>query len=120
MSQMCTLREMQFALREKLEELRQRDELIDELERELDDKDILIEKLKTQLDKYKSILISATELEETSSYKKGHKASIEENNRPCNVPAVRTKRTAISAEPACLKTEQEFNFLLKRIPKSVE
>ena len=32
---------MQLALREKLEELRQRDELIDELERELDEKGLV-------------------------------------------------------------------------------
>ena len=114
---MCTLREMQLTLREKLEELRQRDELIDELERELDEKDLLIEKLKTQLDKYKSILKLATE-QEVSTTQNGHKCNCEEGNRPTTVPVVRTKRTAISAEPASFKTEKEFNFLLKRIPKS--
>ena len=40
---MGTLRELQLALQEKMEELRQRDELIDELEVELDDKDTMIQ-----------------------------------------------------------------------------
>ncbi|ESO00604.1 hypothetical protein HELRODRAFT_175573 [Helobdella robusta] len=53
---MATVREMQLLLRQKLEEVRQRDRLIDELEKELEEKDLLIEKLWKQLEKYKSIL----------------------------------------------------------------
>lgn len=55
---MGTLRDLQLALQEKIEELRQRDELIDELEAELDEKDALIRKLQIELDKYRSVLIS--------------------------------------------------------------
>lgn len=40
---MGTLRDLQLALQEKIEELRQRDDLIDELEVELDEKDAVIQ-----------------------------------------------------------------------------
>ncbi|XP_070186125.1 cGMP-dependent protein kinase 1-like [Littorina saxatilis] len=53
---MGTLRDLQLALQEKIQELRQRDELIDELEAELDDKDSLIRHLQNELDKYRSVL----------------------------------------------------------------
>ncbi|KAJ1066921.1 hypothetical protein K5549_000621 [Capra hircus] len=52
---MGTLRDLQYALQEKIEELRQRDALIDELELELDQKDELIQKLQNELDKYRSV-----------------------------------------------------------------
>uniref|UniRef100_A0A3Q2ZAU7 cAMP-dependent protein kinase type II-alpha regulatory subunit n=1 Tax=Hippocampus comes TaxID=109280 RepID=A0A3Q2ZAU7_HIPCM len=48
---MGTLRDLQYALQEKIEELRQRDALIDELELELDQKDELIQRLQNELDK---------------------------------------------------------------------
>ncbi len=114
---MCTLREMQFALREKLEELRQRDELIDELERELDEKDLLIEKLKTKLDKYRSILSQTNKASERQS--EGLRCACQGLPGSCSAPVVRTKRTAISAEPSTFKTEKELNFILKRIPKAL-
>lgn len=57
---MATLRDLQFALQEKIEELRQRDELIDELELELDEKDVLIQRLQNELDKYRSVIRPAT------------------------------------------------------------
>ncbi|CAG5121660.1 unnamed protein product [Candidula unifasciata] len=55
---MGTLRDLQLALQEKIEELRQRDELIDELEMELDEKDAVIQRLQTELDKYRSVMPS--------------------------------------------------------------
>lgn len=48
---MGTLRDLQFALQLKIEELRQRDALIDELELELDAKDDLIRCLQGELDR---------------------------------------------------------------------
>ena len=57
---MATLRDLQFALQQKIEELRQRDELIDDLELELDEKDALIQKLKNELDKYRAVIRPAT------------------------------------------------------------
>uniref|UniRef100_A0A3Q3WNY1 cGMP-dependent protein kinase n=1 Tax=Mola mola TaxID=94237 RepID=A0A3Q3WNY1_MOLML len=71
-----TLRDLQLALQLKIEELRQRDALIDELELELDTKDDLIRQLQIELDRYRSAsqqLVSSQE--------------------------ARTKRQAISAEP---------------------
>ncbi|KAJ0067488.1 hypothetical protein NL108_007957 [Boleophthalmus pectinirostris] len=50
---MGTLRDLQFALQLKIEELRQRDALIDELELELDTKDELIRRLQEELDRYR-------------------------------------------------------------------
>lgn len=49
-----TLRDLQLALRLKIEELRQRDALIDELELELDSKDDVIRQLQIELDRYRS------------------------------------------------------------------
>uniref|UniRef100_A0A7N8XVI8 cGMP-dependent protein kinase n=1 Tax=Mastacembelus armatus TaxID=205130 RepID=A0A7N8XVI8_9TELE len=51
---MGTLRDLQFALQLKIEELRQRDRLIDELELELDTKDELIRRLQEELDRYRA------------------------------------------------------------------
>ncbi|KAG7489251.1 cGMP-dependent protein kinase 1-like [Solea senegalensis] len=51
---MGTLRDLQFALQLKIEELRQRDALIDELELELDAKDELIRRLQDELDRYRA------------------------------------------------------------------
>ncbi|XP_078579216.1 cGMP-dependent protein kinase 1-like isoform X2 [Branchiostoma floridae x Branchiostoma japonicum] len=72
---MGTLRDLQRALQEKIEELRERDELIDELELELEEKDQLIQRLQSELDKYRSVL------------------------RPATQKVGRAKRQAISAEP---------------------
>lgn len=54
MQVMGTLRDLQFALQLKIEELRQRDTLIDELELELDTKDELIRRLQEELDRYRA------------------------------------------------------------------
>ncbi|XP_037634372.1 cGMP-dependent protein kinase 1 isoform X1 [Sebastes umbrosus] len=51
---MGTLRDLQFALQLKIEELRQRDTLIDELELELDTKDELIRRLQEELDRHRA------------------------------------------------------------------
>ncbi|XP_061673228.1 cGMP-dependent protein kinase 1 isoform X4 [Syngnathoides biaculeatus] len=54
---MGTLRDLQFALQLKIEELRQRDTLIDELELELDTKDELIRRLQEELDRYRASVL---------------------------------------------------------------
>ena len=64
---MGTLRDMQFALQLKIEELRQRDSLIDELELELDTKDDLIRQLQTELDKHRNALQHPGHTEESES-----------------------------------------------------
>lgn len=82
---MGTLRDLQLALCSKIEELNQRDRLIDELEKELDEKDELIEKLRMELEKCKAVLNSTVVKpvqENVTSYKE------------------RNKRCAISAEPS--------------------
>lgn len=56
---MGTLRDLQFALQLKIEELRQRDTLIDELELELDMKDELIRRLQEELDRYRATVSPA-------------------------------------------------------------
>ena len=53
---MGTLRDLQFALQLKIEELRQRDTLIDELELELDTKDDLIRRLQGELDRFRATI----------------------------------------------------------------
>lgn len=97
---MGTLRELQLALAEKIEELRQRDELIDELEADLDEKDHLIRTLKNKLDKYRCIL------------KPQAPDSVVQHN-----VTVRSKRTAISAEPTKNPAHLDC-FIVKRIPKT--
>ena len=99
---MGTLRELQLALAEKIEELRQRDELIDELESDLDEKDNLIQTLKNELDKYRSIL--KPQIQNLQNSVARHKVSL------------RSKRTAISAEPTKFSALLDFSKI-KRVPK---
>ena len=132
---MGTLRDLQLALQQKIEELRQRDALIDELELELDEKDALIQKLQTELDKYRSILKPATIVAPPPPPQPGPQLGPQptNNSQPPPPPAPplpegegtnhlnsnpRTKRTAISAEPASSRTAQELQTCLRRIPKS--
>jgi cGMP-dependent protein kinase len=82
---MGTLRDLQLSLSEKIQELRQRDELIDELESELDDKDDLIKKLQNELDKYRSILKPASTVVQPAKKRLAQSRD-------------RIKRTAISGE----------------------
>lgn len=100
---MGTLRDLQYALQEKIEELRQRDALIDELELELDQKDELIQRLQTELDKYRSVIKPATQ--------QVHKQSeLHEQQR--------TKRQAISAEPTAFDIQDLSHVTLPFYPKS--
>ncbi|XP_056147579.1 cGMP-dependent protein kinase 1 isoform X1 [Lampris incognitus] len=102
---MGTLRDLQYALQEKIEELRQRDALIDELELELDQKDELIQRLQNELDKYRSVIKPATQ--------QVHKQSeLQEQQR--------TKRQAISAEPTAFDIQDLSHVTLPFYPKSTE
>ena len=103
---MGTLRDLQLALQVKIEELRQRDQLIDELELDLDEKDALIQRLQTELDKYRSIM--------RKPFDGGPMWS--KNRAGLRALLPRTKRTAISAEPAC----QYGSSRVPRTPKSKE
>lgn len=62
-----TLRDLQLALQLKIEELRQRDALIDELELELDTKDDLIRQLQIELDRYRSSSQQTLSSQETAN-----------------------------------------------------
>lgn len=62
-----TLRDLQLALQLKIEELRQRDSLIDELELELDTKDDLIRQLQIELDRHRNASQQAANCVETAS-----------------------------------------------------
>uniref|UniRef100_A0A3P9KEI5 cGMP-dependent protein kinase n=1 Tax=Oryzias latipes TaxID=8090 RepID=A0A3P9KEI5_ORYLA len=100
---MGTLRDLQYALQEKIEELRQRDALIDELELELDQKDELIQRLQNELDKYRSVIKPATQ--------QVHKQNeLHEQQR--------TKRQAISAEPTAFDIQDLSHVTLPFYPKS--
>lgn len=101
--EMGTLRDLQYALQEKIEELRQRDALIDELELELDQKDELIQKLQNELDKYRSVIRPATQ--------QVHKQSVLHEQQ-------RTKRQAISAEPTAFDIQDLNHVTLPFYPKS--
>ncbi|XP_038141610.1 cGMP-dependent protein kinase 1 isoform X1 [Cyprinodon tularosa] len=84
---MGTLRDLQFALQLKIEELRQRDTLIDELELELDTKDELIRRLQEELDRYRAAL----SLPGPSTVVAASAAQIEDNRI--------TKRQTVISEP---------------------
>uniref|UniRef100_A0A8C5TYI4 cGMP-dependent protein kinase N-terminal coiled-coil domain-containing protein n=1 Tax=Malurus cyaneus samueli TaxID=2593467 RepID=A0A8C5TYI4_9PASS len=102
---MGTLRDLQYALQEKIEELRQRDALIDELELELDQKDELIQKLQNELDKYRSVIRPATQQAQQQS------AGTLQGEQ-------RTKRQAISAEPTAFDIQDLSHVTLPFYPKS--
>ncbi|XP_038677980.1 cGMP-dependent protein kinase 1 isoform X2 [Scyliorhinus canicula] len=103
---MGTLRDLQYALQEKIEELRQRDALIDELELELDQKDDLIQRLQNELDKYRSVVKPAGG-KQTATLSTG---TVHEQQR--------TKRQAISAEPTAFNIQDLSHVTLPFYPKS--
>uniref|UniRef100_A0A8C5CZ92 cGMP-dependent protein kinase n=1 Tax=Gadus morhua TaxID=8049 RepID=A0A8C5CZ92_GADMO len=96
---MGTLRDLQLALQLKIEELRQRDALIDELELELDTKDDLIRQLQLELDRHRSVGGASPTLSDEPQ---------------------RTKRQAISAEPTALDPAQLTHVTLTNYSKSQE
>ncbi|KAM9475759.1 cGMP-dependent protein kinase 1 [Clarias gariepinus] len=94
---MGTLRDLQFALQLKIEELRQRDALIDELELELDAKDDLIRRLQGELDRLR-VTLSAP-----GPATGQHRAS-----------SVRMKRRSVITQP----TNLDPNLILQNPPMS--
>ncbi|KAK2818600.1 hypothetical protein Q5P01_024161 [Channa striata] len=109
-----TLRDLQLALQLKIEELRQRDALIDELELELDAKDDLIRHLQIELDRHRG----ASQHPATSAETANTAASVQSPAAP-DEPQ-RTKRQAISAEPTALDPSQLTDVSLTRYCKSKE
>ncbi|XP_035524477.1 cGMP-dependent protein kinase 1-like [Morone saxatilis] len=107
---MGTLRDLQYALQEKIEELRQRDTLIDELELELDQKDELIQRLQNELDKYRSVLRPAT----------AQQVQVQQQNMVLQPDQHRSKRQAISAEPTACDISDLSHVTLPFYPKSPE
>lgn len=107
---MGTLRDLQYALQEKIEELRQRDALIDELELELDQKDELIQRLQNELDKYRSVIRPAT----------AQQVQAQQQNLVLQPDQHRSKRQAISAEPTAFDITQLSHVTLPCYPKSLQ
>ncbi|XP_036385406.1 cGMP-dependent protein kinase 1-like [Megalops cyprinoides] len=108
---MGTLRDLQFALQLKIEELRQRDALIDELELELDTKDDLIRQLQGELDRHRATL--------GPPGPSGSAPASGPAPAPPDEPQ-RTKRQAISAEPTALDPAQLTHVTLTSYSKSQE
>ncbi|XP_075934375.1 cGMP-dependent protein kinase 1-like [Anarhichas minor] len=108
-----TLRDLQLALQLKIEELRQRDSLIDELELELDTKDDLIRQLQVELDRHRSASQQGTTAGETATG-----AAVQTPAAP-DEPQ-RIKRQAISAEPTALDPSQLTDVTLKSYCKTKE
>ncbi|XP_071321803.1 cGMP-dependent protein kinase 1-like [Trachinotus anak] len=110
-----TLRDLQLALQLKIEELRQRDALIDELELELDTKDDLIRHLQIELDRHRSASQRAANSADAPNTE----------GAAVQVPAApdepqRTKRQAISAEPTALDPSQLTDVTLTSYCKTQE
>ncbi|XP_071400095.1 cGMP-dependent protein kinase 1-like isoform X2 [Centroberyx affinis] len=109
---MGTLRDLQLALQLKIEELRQRDSLIDELELELDTKDDLIRQLQVELDRHRSAAQRPAGSEDTADAA-GQSAAVPDEPQ-------RTKRQAISAEPTALDPSQLTDVTLNSYSKTKE
>ncbi|KAF7660814.1 hypothetical protein LDENG_00273860 [Lucifuga dentata] len=112
-----TLRDLQLALQLKIEELRQRDALIDELELELDTKDDLIRQLQVELDRHRSASQHAAHSEESGDASSTG-AALQLPEAP-DEPQ-RTKRQAISAEPTALDPSQLTDVTLTSYCKTKE
>ncbi|CAL8276229.1 unnamed protein product [Merluccius merluccius] len=108
---MGTLRDLQLALQLKIEELRQRDALIDELELELDSKDDLIRQLQLELDRHRTASQNHTN--------DGHSDAAGASPTTSDEPQ-RTKRQAISAEPTALDPSQLTHVTLTSYSKNKE
>lgn len=88
-----TLRDLQLALQLKIEELRQRDALIDELELELDTKDDLIRQLQIELDRYRSSSQQALSSQETANT--GMPVQLPLTVPVCDAPLITSKAHAV-------------------------
>nr|XP_033934115.1 cGMP-dependent protein kinase 1-like [Pseudochaenichthys georgianus] len=110
-----TLRDLQLALQLKIEELRQRDALIDDLELELDTKDDLIRRLQDDLDRQRGGQQSGG----GGRGGRGHRCALGVQPPAPDEPQ-RTKRQAISAEPTVLDPSQLTDVTLKSYSKSKE
>ncbi|XP_062268929.1 cGMP-dependent protein kinase 1-like isoform X2 [Platichthys flesus] len=108
-----TLRDLQLALQLKIEELRQRDALIDELELELDTKDDVIRQLQLEMDRHRRPSQNPPTAAERAST-----AAVQ--NPPAPDEPQRTKRQAISAEPSALDPSQLSDVTLTSYCKSKE
>jgi len=124
---MATLRELQLSLREKIEEVRQRDELIDELESELEQKDALVSCLYSELDKYRSIVrhrvtiaVEDDILPAAAAVSDGPGRSAAAADSPSRQvpPGARPKRQAISAEPADTRSLADLRRALVHVGKT--
>lgn len=141
-----TLRDLQLALQLKIEELRQRDALIDELELELDTKDDLIRQLQVELDRHRCTSQVTAGSADTAStgesgaeptavkqrWQSGDDLCCEETwmhlfaegaaAQSAATPdePQRTKRQAISAEPTVLDPSQLTDVTLTSYCKSKE
>ncbi|XP_062290177.1 cGMP-dependent protein kinase 1-like [Scomber scombrus] len=109
-----TLRDLQLALQLKIEELRQRDALIDELELELDTKDDLIRQLQIELDRHRNASQQAANCVETAN------TGAAVQTPPAADEPQRIKRQAISAEPTALDPSQLTDVTLTSYCKTKE
>uniref|UniRef100_H2YVX4 cGMP-dependent protein kinase n=1 Tax=Ciona savignyi TaxID=51511 RepID=H2YVX4_CIOSA len=96
---MCSLKELQYAIRHCLNELKKKDEAIKALKSDLVEKTSIIQCLYSQLDKYKSIVCSRFRPTWPNSHASPH-----------DPVQKRLKRNAISAEPSSLNAVGQATF----------
>ncbi|XP_056288963.1 cGMP-dependent protein kinase 1-like [Pseudoliparis swirei] len=103
-----TLRDLQLALQLKVDELRQRDALIDELELELDAQDLQLHRLQLDQDS-KNLQLHRLQLDQDSKNLQLHRLQPQ-----------RMKRQAISAEPTAMDATQLSHVTLESYSKTTE
>jgi len=96
-----TLRDLQLALQLKVEELRQRDALIDELELELDAQDLQLHRLQLDQDS-KNLQLHRLQLDQDSKNLQLHRLQVElDQNRSASQQAAAAGETAAAGESTC-------------------
>ncbi|XP_052768823.1 cGMP-dependent protein kinase 1-like isoform X2 [Mya arenaria] len=118
---MSTLRDLQLALSGVLEQVRQRDEVINRLESEVEEKDAVIEKLRNELDKQQTAVhqsVAAALRSASENELLGSLGNATENRSDGTAEgAERPQRTAISGESGRARKIMDYRDL-KRYKKN--
>ena len=110
-----TLRDLQQTLRQKYQEISEKDSMIETLISRVHEKDALISYLKNELDKYKTVIKPITQqlnmkLPNLGSNKDSGDLATLSSSQPEIPEVVRTKKLAVSAEPGGCFTDAPTKY----------